>query len=128
MYIDYMKNYNIVDKYTIYITFIYFIKIGFIVMGILHIYLAIKGKAHSELDEAILYWKHRFEFIFIVAMALLLIYLFNPMKNRTTMIDYETTVLLYLFGFLLIITAKWGLFFTESPILKKIQASIGPST
>lgn len=122
MYTHYM------DKYKVYIIFIFIIKIGFILLAVSHLYLKAKGKEYSELDEAILYWKHRFEFIFIVGMALLLIYLFNPMKNRTTMIDYETTLLLYLFGFLLIITAKWGLFFTESPILKKIQASIGPST
>jgi hypothetical protein len=84
-----------------------------------------KGKAKTNLDKEILYWKERFEFIFIATMAVLLIYLFNPIKNRTAMIDHETTILLYLFGFILIITAKWSLFFTESPILKKIQASIG---
>jgi hypothetical protein len=111
-----------------YITFIFLIKIGFILLGVSHIYLALKGEAKSELDEEILYWKHRFEFIFIFAMALLLIYLFNPIKDRTAMIDHETSILLYLFGFVLIITAKWDLFFTEPSILKKIQASIGPST
>jgi cytochrome bd-type quinol oxidase subunit 2 len=116
------------EKFTMYIAFIYLIKVGFILMSILHIYLAVKGKTRTNLDKEILYWKERFEFIFIIAMALLLIYLFNPIKNRTAMIDYETTILLYLFGFILIITAKWDLFFTEPSIIKKIQASIGPST
>jgi len=105
--------------------FIFIIKIGFILMAILHIYLKAKGKAQSDLDKKILYWKERFEFIFIATMALLLIYLFNPRKNRIAMIDYETSLLLYLFGFVLIITAKWDLFFKESPIMKKFQKSVG---
>ncbi len=122
-----MNNYNI-NEYTMYITFIFLIKIGFILLGVLHIYLALKGQGKSQLDEEILYWKHRFEFIFVISMALLLIYLFNPTKERTTMIDHETSILLYLFGFVLIITAKWDLFFTELSIIQKIQGSIGPST
>lgn len=113
------------NKYDMYITFIFLIKIGFILMAILHIYLKAKGKEQSDLDKKISYWKERFEFIFIATMALLLIYLFNPRKNRITMIDYETSLLLYLFGFVLIITAKWDLFFKESPIMKKFQKSVG---
>ena len=100
MYTHYM------DKYNLYITFIFMIKIGFILLAVSHLYLKAKGREHSELDKEILYWKERVEFIFVIGMALLLIYLFNPMKNRTNMIDHETIILLYLFGFLLIITAK----------------------
>lgn len=108
-----------------YITFIFLIKIGFILMAVTHIYLTAKGEKKSDLDKKILYWKERFEFIFIAAMAALLIYLFNPRKNRTTMIDSETNLLLYLFGFVLIITAKWDKFFKESPLMKQIQKSFG---
>lgn len=108
-----------------YVTFIILIKIGFVIMALTHIYLKAKGEEKSDLDKKILYWKERFEFIFIAAMALLLIYLFNPRKNKTASIDYETSLLLYLFGFVLIITAKWDIFFKESSIIKKIQKSVG---
>ena len=108
-----------------YITFIFLIKVGFILMALTHIYLKAKGKEKSDLDKKILYWKERFEFIFIASMALLLIYLFNPRKNKNALIDYETSLLLYLFGFVLIITAKWDLFLKESPLMKKIQKSVG---
>ncbi len=94
-------------------------------MGILHIYLAIKGKAHSELDKKILYWKERFEFIFIALMSGLLIYVFNPRVDRSVLVDNETKILLYLFGFILLITAKWELFLKASSLVKKIQQSLG---
>ena len=93
-----------------YITFIFLIKIGFIIMSITHFYLKAKGKKNSDLDKHILYWKERFEFIFITMMSILLIYLFNPRVNRTLLINKETKILLYLFGFILLITAKWNLF------------------
>ena len=113
------------NKYNIYIGFVFIVKVGFILLAVSHIYLKAKGQEHSELDEEILYWKERIEFIFVVAMALLLIYLFNPRRQIPAMIDNETKVLLTLFGFVLIITAKWGLFFKESPLMKKLQKSIG---
>jgi len=112
-------------KYDMYITFIFLIKVGFILMALTHIYLKAKGDEKSDLDKKVLYWKERFEFIFIATMALLLIYLFNPRRNRAALIDYETSLLLYLFGFVLIITAKWELFFKESSLMKQIQKTVG---
>ena len=110
-----------------YIYLIFAVKIGFILMAATHIYLKAKGKIDSDLDKKIVYWKERFEFVFILLMSMLLIYLFNPRKNRMVMIDGETKILLYLFGFVLLITAKWGDFFHESKWLKQFQESIGPS-
>jgi len=115
-------------QYNLYIVFIIMIKVGFILLAVSHLYLKAKGEEHSELDEKILYWKERVEFIFVIGMALLLVYLFNPIRKIPVIIDNETKVLLTLFGFLLIITARWSLFFRETPIIQKIQASIGPST
>ena len=113
------------DEYHIYIIFIIMIKVGFILLAVSHVYLKSKGQEHSELDEAILYWKDRVEFIFVVAMALLLIYLFNPRRKIPITIDNETKIILTLFGLILIITAKWSLFFIEPSIIKKFQKSIG---
>ena len=113
------------DKYTLYIYLIFAVKIGFVIMTIYHILLKVKGKSDSDLDKKIVYWKERFEFIFILLMSILLVYLFNPRKDRATMIDGETKILLYLFGFVLLITAKWGDFFHEAKWFKYIQESIG---
>lgn len=90
-------------------------------MAITHIYLKIKGKENSDLDKKVQYWKERFEFVFIFLMALLLIYLFNTRRDRSIMIDHETKILLFLFGFVLIITADWELFFRDSKLLKNFE-------
>lgn len=106
-------------KYDIYITFIFLIKIGFILLAVTHIYLKAKGEEKSDLDKKILYWKERLEFIFIVLMSCLLIYIFNPRVDKSILIDKETKILLYLFGFVLLITAKWDIFIKESHFVKR---------
>jgi hypothetical protein len=113
------------DKYTMFIYLIFVIKLGFILMTITHIYLKVKGKTDSNLDKNILYWKERFEFVFVLLMSILLIYLFNPRKDRTVIIDGETKILLYLFGFVLLITAKWGDFFHEAKWFAQFQKIVG---
>jgi len=112
-------------NFNLYITLIFIIKVGFISLAITHIYLKVKGKSNSDLDKKILYWKERVEFIFILLMAMLLIYLFNPRTDRIVMINGETKILLYLFGFILLITAKWADFFREAEWFQYIQKSVG---
>lgn len=109
------------EKFNMYITFIIFIKVGFVILAISHLYLKLKHKDGSKTDKTIVFWKERLEFIFIALMALLLIYLFNPRTDRSVIIDYETKLLLYLFGFILLITAKWDDFIHENPLFKKLQ-------
>jgi hypothetical protein len=43
------------------------------------------------------------------------------------MIDGETKILLYLFGVVLLITAKWADFFREAEWFQYLQKSVGPS-
>jgi len=115
------------NRYDMYIYLIFAIKIGFILMAASHAYMRITGKTDSDLDKKLVYWKERFEFVFILLMAILLIYLFNPRKDRTIMIDGETKILLYLFGFVLLITAKWSEFFHEAKWFTQIQKIVGQS-
>lgn len=110
-----------------FIYLIFAIKICFISMSVTHIYLKVKGESESDLDKKVFYWKERFEFIFILLMATLLIYLFSPGKERTVMIDGETKVLLYLFGVVLLITSNWADFFHEAEWFQYLQNSVGPS-
>lgn len=104
-----------------FVILIILMKIIFIILAVSHLYLKIKGKEDSETDKKIIYWKERVEFVFITLMSIMLIYIFNPRANRETLIDFEIKVLLYVFGFILLITAKWGIFFKESPFLKNAQ-------
>jgi hypothetical protein len=113
------------NKFDIYITFIFLIKIGFITMVLIHLYLKLKHRENTELDKKILYWKDRLEFFFIVLMSFLLIYLFNPRYDKSILIDRETKILLYMFGFVLLITSNWNVLIKESPLFLTIQKIIG---
>ena len=109
----------------IFIRFIIFIKICFIIFVLTHSYLKRTGKLNTELDKKALYWKDKLEFVFKALMAGLLIYLFNPRYSREILIDYETKVLLFLFGFILLITANWSAFLKESPWFLELQNILG---
>jgi hypothetical protein len=115
------------DKYTMFIYLIFAVKIGFVIMAVTNIILKAKGDLDSDLAKQIPYWKERFEFIFIILMSILLIYLFNPRKGEMVMINGETKILLYLFGIVLLITAKWDEFFHEAKWFQYLQKSVGPS-
>ena len=111
-------------SYNAFITFIIIIKIIFVIFAVSHVYLKIKGEENSKTDKTAVYWKERLEFIFKILMAILLIWLFNPRTQKAVLIEGETKLLLYLFGFILIITAEWKDFFAESKSFKEIQQSI----
>jgi uncharacterized membrane protein YozB (DUF420 family) len=107
--------------YTYFIIFIIIIKVIFVVLAISHVYLKIRGQENSETDKKVVYWKERLEFVFKLLMSILLIALFNPRTHKAVLIEGETKILLYLFGFVLIITANWEDFFKESKIFKEVQ-------
>lgn len=109
------------NYYTTYISLIILLKVIFVILAAAHLYNKFKGKTNSPNDIKILYWKDRIEFIFIIMMAVLLIYLFNPITTKTFILDKETKILLYLFGVILLITAKWKTFFGESTLLSQTQ-------
>ena len=103
-----------------FIIFIFFIKIVFVVSAIGHIILSHSTSVKAaKIDPKLVYWKEKTEFIFIISMAILLIYEFNP-RSQKKPIGQETGLLFFLFGWVLIVTAKWNLFITESPWYKKI--------
>lgn len=109
-----------------FILFIVFIKIVFLLSALgnvllTHIPVSI-SKTIGIKDSQLLYWKERTEFIFIVSMAVLLVYHFRP--GHLKPISDETSLLFFLFGCILIITSKWNLFFTEAAWYKKIAQSL----
>jgi|688.fasta_scaffold432098_2 hypothetical protein len=108
----------------IYVTLIIIIKIIFIILALSHVYLRIRG-ADKDLDEKILHWKERIEFVFKTMMSILLIYIFHPRLNNMKLLDYETRILFYLFGFILLFTANWDVFIKEAPWFSTLQGVIG---
>jgi len=108
-----------------YIYLVIFIKLIFVVLAVSNLYMKAKKKTDSDLNKKIEYWKERVEFVFEILMAFLLIYLFNPRFDHKSLIDPHVKLLLYLFGFILLITAKWSTFIEESKWFKDLQESLG---
>jgi len=105
----------------IYVTLIFIVKICFITSAIYLLYIKAKKPEDKKLIEDIKFWKERIEFLFITLMSILLIYLFNPRFNNQKIIDGEIKLLLYLFGFVILLTENWINFLQESPLFKKFQ-------
>lgn len=106
-----------------YITIIFIVKIMFIALAIYSLYLKAKKSKDTKKIQTVQFWKERMEFIFITLMSILLIYLFNPRSAmKPIMIDGETKLLLYLFGFVLLLTENWSNFIHESLFFKKFQS------
>ena len=107
-----------------FVLFIILIKIVFILSSIGHVILSHMSKKNEKngkngkeekeekTDVKLVYWKERTEFIFVICMSLLLIYYFRPGHMKP--IDSETSLLFFLFGWILIITAKWSNFFASA--------------
>ena len=113
------------NLFDFYIILIFAVKIIFIGLAVYHLSLKMKGKTDTQKDKNIVFWKERMEFIFIFLMSLLLIYLFNPRStSKNVVINGETKLLLFLFGFVLLITANWDTFIKESPWFKKFQSIV----
>jgi hypothetical protein len=111
-----------------YVILILIVKIIFIILVIANIYLKTKIKIKTqkqetqETQEHIEFWKGRIELIFKCLMTFLLIYLFNPRENRINLINVVIKLLFFSFGIMLIFTANWKQFYTESPFFEKIQS------
>ena len=110
--------------YDVYVSIAIWVKVIFVILAIVDLSYKVKKQTNSPKDKKVIYWKDRMEFIFTIMMALLLIYLFNPRSSKIIGLDTETKILLFLFGIILIITAKWQIFFEESVVFKKIQFAV----
>lgn len=102
--------------FDISIIIIFLVKIIFICLAVTKLYVTHKDPNNTKRINNLEFWKKRVEFVFIILMSILLTYLFNPRVNRINMIDNETKLLLYLFGFVLLLTADWEQFFQQSKI------------
>ena len=64
------------------------------------------------------------EFIFIISMSLLLIFIFNPWYEHHIYINKELSILFYLFGIILIFTENWNIVFNEPAWFKQIKSAL----
>ena len=103
--------------YDYYVSFIIFVKILFIITAIIALGLKIKIKNTKNATSSNLTntynilskWKQIFEFIFIISLALICIIVFCPFYGDVVFIDKHTRILLFLYGFIIILQ-QFGVF------------------
>jgi hypothetical protein len=107
------------DYYYTSIMSIFLIKILFITLKLISVYLRLSGQSLSSFATHINFWDDRVEFVYKAVMSILIIYLFrNFTKPGAICInDKETKMLLFIFGFVLLYTASWNTFVKETPII-----------
>jgi hypothetical protein len=114
-----MFNFKLDTKIDYYVVFITIIKIIFVITALGHVILSHTNSSLSKYDDSFIYWKKRTEFIFIISMSMLMIYYFHPFVKSEPM-SSDTRFLFFLFGWVLLVTANWNIFFTESPWIQNI--------
>ena len=107
-----------------YVYFLVLLKTIFILAATYEVYLRHKGGDNKTI-ELIEYWKGRCEFVFIIGVAIILIVSFTPFRPKIAVIDYETRLLFFFLGWILLITAKWSDFFHETKWITYIQKIVG---
>ena len=108
-----------------YVYLIFIVKVIFIILALYEKSLKRGGKKNNAKVMKVNFWKERVEFIFVILMSLLLMYIFFPRASRINLINSEVKLLLFLFGIVLIITANWSTFIHESRRFKQFQSTIG---
>ena len=58
-------------------------------------------------------------------MALVCIIIFYPYYSDTIYIDKETRLLLFIYGFIILITANWSIIFNLPPWVSQLQSIVG---
>jgi hypothetical protein len=111
--------------FDIFVLLIIIIKFIFIVLVLSESYFKYIKPEEQRIIEKFTYWKERVKLIFIILMSLLLVYLFNPMENNVVLIKREAKILLFVFGFTLLIIVDWDIIFKESAFLRIVQGSVG---
>ena len=109
------------NKFQLCVAVIFLIKLIFIGLAVIEIYYKYKNPSKIDAINSLEFWKDRTEFIFIAFMSFMLLFLFNLNCNNLGFINKETKLLLFLFGIVLLITAKWDLFFKDSVYLTDLK-------
>ena len=113
------------NGYDMYIYTIFICKLIMVLSAITYHIIRHTHISHDT-KERIQNIKNIFEFLFVFLMSLLLLYVFNP-RNHVH-INYETKLLFFLLGIILLITAKYGIFFKDSKntvLFERIQGLFG---
>ena len=107
-----------------FVIFIYLLKLAFIGLSLYKIYVKHRTPYDEIKIQKIQFWKERIEFVFVICMSILLIKVFYPFSSHTN-ISNDKRTLFFLFGIILLISARWENFFKASTLFIELQKVIG---
>lgn len=117
-------------QYEIFIYFLISIKTIFILTTVVikfyeYKYKGSNKKEHQVLIEDLKQFRDRIEFVFKICMSCILIWIFYPWHTKPLLVDNDTKMLLYLYGFFSIITSPWNIFFNDNQWFDDLMKFIG---
>ena len=90
------------------------LKIIFIGTTLLHKYVTHNTQSKlKKYDDTIVYLRDVSEFIFVALMCIILIFVFHPRQDHNKYLNKEMRFLIYLFGWIILLTADWSDFFSN---------------
>ena len=116
--------------FQIFLSIIIIVKIFFLYFALRQFYFRYKSvkqpknSTYKEKLEQVRHYKNQVDFIFMVLMAFLFIFLFNPWKNNDKYLDSHSKYLIYIFGFVILFTSDWNSFISDSFILKILNINL----
>jgi len=113
------------DYLIIFIYFIFIVKIIFISLSFIHLYLKVKKEDNTNFAKKIDEWKENMATLFTILMSILIIYLFYPRKQNAIIINTRLKVILFLFGIFLFITNVWRKILVNQPWFINLVKKIG---
>ena len=102
-----------------FIIFIVAVKIVFVVSAIATVIISHMPNSSPKKNRTMAAVKRQTEFLFIASMSVLLLLHFRP--GATVCPDHHTSILFFIFGCLLLLTADWGAFLGGSLLLKALH-------
>lgn len=102
------------NKLNIFVTIIICTKVIFLTIALYDQYIKRTQPHNKKLIDKLNFYKERMEFLFIMMMSILLVHLFNPRVDNLHLISNELKFLLFMYGIVLILSAKWELFIEQT--------------
>jgi len=88
------------------------LKIMFISSTLLHKYVNYNHDSmFYKYDDKLVYTRDVTEFSFILLMSMLMIFIFHPRKQNMDYMTKEIKLLMYMFAWIIIVSADWSHFF-----------------
>lgn len=100
-----MEDYQILIILEVIIYFVILIKVFFVLFALLY---RVSLKRGSDKSSMFLEWKKRIDFLYVVVMSLILVYIFYPWNENTRFLTRKMCHLIFLYGIISIITSQWS--------------------